>query len=304
MIEWQGDAFFLRRRRAGGAAAPPLVGANQLYRVKNWVQSGGCGCGARSVCRWGAHRAEGRHRASMAARAPGPRLQTLLRCLELLECAGWGSVLAHCPKAAMRLRFLAAGACTWRWAPPPPSSWSAASMARGRRIRPSSCAACRWQQAARAQVRSEWQDKMAIPTSGGIEATSGACASQLLHSRRHRPGGRCPVVEAAGAALAPAAPQSPPAPSHSSTHLLQEWEAGLLRLEARLVGGTQRVQRRVRPLAVLLQRVRPVHAERAVRRPRLLLRRARRRLRLLHGAVRAAVRARRRLRQGNRDRAG
>lgn len=62
----------------------------------------------------------------------------------------------------------------------------------------------------------------------------------------------------------------------SATHLFEEREAGLLRFEARLVRGAERVQRRVRPLAVLLQRLGPVHTEGAVRRlrVRLLLRAA------------------------------
>ena len=60
----------------------------------------------------------------------------------LQACLQQRDELAHCPKAAMRLRFLTAGWCACSGVPPPPSSWSAASMARGRRIRPSSCAAC------------------------------------------------------------------------------------------------------------------------------------------------------------------
>ena len=81
---------------------------------------------------------------------------------------------------------------------------------------------------------------------------------------------------AARCALQQGSRKRPGSTHFSATHLFEEREAGLLRFEARLVRGAERVQRRVRPLAVLLQRLGPVHTEGAVRRlrVRLLLRAA------------------------------
>ncbi len=162
----KGACIFWEAGAAAWAATPASLqqhGAGQTAeaRAPCRVLGGRFSCVHGMVGRWGGRRREPAARGARAqagrqtGRLPGGCRPPLSSRGPLQPAAGkWAAAArwslsgdlgsaAHCPKAAMRLRFFAAaGWCTCSGAPPPPSSWSAASMARGRRMRPSSCAAC------------------------------------------------------------------------------------------------------------------------------------------------------------------